>query len=658
MSGLHCCTLAGYLWAVPRYSIHRHRPRSARSLTAAAQRVTDPAKTFKSSPMSSGKGDWQEEAWRYLELVGELAYYASWRSSSASRVRFVASEIGPDGKPTGNVEDENPEAERVRQIVNDIGGGPAGQSQLLKRGVYLMTIPGEYWAAMIVRDPTREEEPDGSAVALTPAALRNPAAAALEQWYVFNRDEIKTKGEDIVLTLPDGTKHTFNTDTDIMFRVWEPHPKNATLPVSAVWSNRVILNEIVRSTATIDNAAKSRLVGNGLMFIPQEMSLPNQVAPKALPDGQTDTNNPEPDWEPSTSQELQDLIYEVASTAIKDPDSLAALLPIIASGPGEWIKNIQWLRPSSDIPETALKTRNEAIRRLAMGLDVAPERLLGLGENSNHWTAWLVDENDVRVHIAPPVETICAAYTQEVLRPALVAEGIEPDKYLIWHDDTDLTQDPDKKDEARDAHDRGALSSAALRAHLGFDDADGYDLTTKEGWAELAMDKAAKDPNLIPLLAPLLGALVADVQAPAAPQGELPAAPSDEPPADEPAPEAEPEEPTSTPEANSTNAAAVTIARLCVNRALELANKRRRTRSNSDLFRDVPIELAHTKLPPAKYDDVDKLIEGWSAGLSDTDLNRIGLDCNAFRAMVRGVVTVSLVTGTQPVLTASMLRRH
>ena len=617
--------------------------------------MVDPQKSFKSSPMGSAAGDWQEEAWRYLELVGELAYYASWRASSASRVRFVASELGPDGKPTGNISDDNPEAERVRQIVNDIGGGSAGQGQILKRGVYLLTIPGEYWAAMLVRDPSREEQADGSpGTSLVPSAVLGPAAVP-EQWYVFNRDEIKTKGEDVVLTLPDGTKHVFDPKNDIMFRVWEPHPKNATLPISAVWSNRVVLNEIVRSTATIDNAAKSRLVGNGLMFIPQEMSLPNQVAPSALPVGASDTNAPDPAWEPSTSQELQDLIYEVASTAIKDPDSLAALLPIIASGPGEWIKNIQWLRPSSDIPETALKTRNEAIRRLAMGLDVAPERLLGMGENSNHWTAWLTDENDVRVHIAPPVETICAAYTQEVLRPALVEEGIDPLKYVIWHDDTDLTQDPDKKDEARDAHDRGALSSAALRAHLGFDDADGYDLTTKEGWAELAMDKASKDPTLIPLLAPLLGALVADVQAPAtAPQGELEPAP----PAEEPEAEDQPEEPESVPEGETANAAAITVARLCVNRALELANKRRRTRTNAEVFRDIAIELAHTRMEPVPYGDVDKLIEGWSSGLSDTDLRRIGLDPSAFRALVRGVVTVSLVTSTQPVLTMSMLRRN
>lgn len=608
-----------------------------RSLTAAAQRVTDPQKQLKKTSLATVGDDWQDQAWKYLELVGELAYYASWRSSSASRVRFVASEIDDNGAPTGTISDDNPEGQRVRNIVNSIAGGAAGQSQLLKRHVYLLTIPGECWAAMIVRNPERETTVDGTQPA-SPADVLG-AAATTEQWYVFNREEITTKGDDVILSLSDGKKHTFDPSTDVMFRVWDPHPKNAALPVSPVWANRTVLNEIVKATATIDNAAKSRLVGNGLMFIPQEMSLPNQVAPTAAPAG---SEPPPPGladqvWEPSTSQELQDLLYDVASTAIKDPDSLAALLPIIASGPGEWIKNIQWLRPASDIPETALKTRTEAIRRLAMGLDVAPERLLGLGNNSNHWSAWAIDEADVRIHIAPPVETVCHAFTQEVLRPKLIQEGIDPDRYVVWHDDTRLTQDPDKKDEARDAHDRGALSSPALLKHLGFGDGDGYDLTSKEGWMQLAMDKAAKDPNLIPLLAPLIGELVAGVETPDTTPPQI------EPTTEPVVPEQEPpNEPTTD---DGLNAAAYGFTRLCVNRALEMANKRQRTRTNVSAFQGVAISEAHLRLPPVAVGDAATLVRGWDTCVDDQTCAAFGFDIEPFRHMVNDTATRSLTSG-------------
>lgn len=612
-------------------------------MTAAAQQVKDPAKSFRKSTLGT-EDDWQEQAWKYLELVGELAYYVSWRSASASRVRLVASVLGEDGQPTGDLPDEDDaEAARVREIVNAIAGGAAGQSALLKRGVYLLTIPGEYWAAMVVRDPAREQS-EGSLVVPTPETVRRTTPLR-EEWFTFSRDEITTRGDQVFLSLPDGTKHEFDPQVDLMFRVWEPHPKKASQPFSPVWSNRAVLNEIVKSTATIDNAAKSRLVGNGLMFIPQEMSLPSQNSPMAQPVGSPPVSgNTDPAWEPSTSQELQDLIYEVASTAIKDPDSLAALIPIIAAAPGEWIKNIQWLRPSSDVPETALKTRTEAIRRLAMGLDVAPERLLGIGENSNHWAAWAIGDDDVRIHIAPPVETICHAYTQEVLRPKLIEEGIDPDKYVLWHDDTRLTQDPDKKAEAKEAFDRGALSASALLTYMGFDEADGYDLDTRDGWVALARDKAASDPTLIPLLAPLLGPALEGVSAPALPAPSKPA--EDE---DTPAPESEPEQPTVTEpdtDGDGLNASAYGLTRMCVNRALEMANKRRRTRSNRDLFDGALITEAHLRLPPVPKDDVAALIRGWDTCVDAKTCAAFGFTAREFRTMIEDTAGQSLTTGT------------
>jgi hypothetical protein len=47
------------------------------------------------------------------------------------------------------------------------------------------------------------------------------------------------------------------------------------------------------------------------------------------------------------------------------------------------------LDPTQLYPETGL--RREAVERLAIGLDMPPEVLLGLGD-SNHWSAWQVDE--------------------------------------------------------------------------------------------------------------------------------------------------------------------------------------------------------------------------------------------------------------------------
>lgn len=601
--------------------------------------------------MSGGK-HWHEDAWKYLEKVGPLEYYVSWRSASASRCRLVASALDDQGAPTGNLDPDDPNADRVRKFVNDIAGGVSGQTKIVHRMTYLLSVPGECWVGMVVRDATRETALDGNVL---PVDINRPGFQ-LEQWYVFGRDEIKAGSNQIELRLPDGTKHLFNPEVDILFRVWVEHPKDPSAPVSPIWSNRDVLYSIVQAGASINNANNSRLIGNGIMFVPQEMSLPQQVSPVALPVGATDTNAPVPFFEPNSAQALQDLLFDVASAAKKDPDSQAANMPIIAAVPGEMIKHVNWIRPASDIPETTLKIKEADIRELAVGLHVNPERLLGMSQG-NHWSSWLIDETDVKVHIAPVVEIICSALTQEVLRQKLAQEDIDPDQYIVWYDSSSLTQDPDKTSEANDAFDRGAITARALREHLGFDDMDGYNLTDADGWVELALDKIALDPANASVFMPIIEAAASkvglEVTAPAA----LPAVDAspiaEDPPADD-----APEEPGSPEDSGQpVTAAAMTVARLCVNRALELANKRRRTRADAGTYRGIAIELAHTRMDPVPLPQAADLIKGWATGVVDDDLRNLGLHPPAFRAMVEGVASLALVTASAPVLTQTMLRR-
>src|SRR5699024_4443977 len=162
--------------------------------------------------------------------------------------------------------------------------------------------------------------------------------------------------------------------------------------------------------------------------------------------------------------------------------------------------------------------------------------------------------------IAPVMETICEALTRSVLRPALERIGINPDSFAVWYDSTPLTQDPDRKDEARDAFERGVITGEEYRRALGFDDEAGYDLNTTEGWKRLAADRVAQDITLAPMLAGLLApdAEVIDAQALPATRAE-PAPPSSEPE------RAEPED--TTGEA----ASAAAMLEMCVTRALTLA---------------------------------------------------------------------------------------
>ena len=105
------------------------------------------------------------------------------------------------------------------------------------------------------------------------------------------------------------------------------------------------------------------------------MSLPRAAgpvamgAPGAAPSGMGLTGLP-------AVQELQELLFSVAKVAYEDDESFAAMIPIFASVPGEMISKVSHLKFDNEITDTAIKLRNDAIHRLAMGLDLSPERLL------------------------------------------------------------------------------------------------------------------------------------------------------------------------------------------------------------------------------------------------------------------------------------------
>lgn len=596
---------------------------------AASQPIDNPAKAFRKAMGTSPREDWQEDAWKAYDAVGELRYYVGWRASSASRVRLVASELDDEtGLPTGGIDEENTEGQRVQEIVSTIAGGPLGQAQLLRRVVEQLSVPGETWVAIL----------------FTATAQVDANGVVVPEWLALTPQEVKASERKTIIELPNGEKHEYLDGVDGMFRVWNPRARRAKEPDSPVRANLDSLREIVRTTKTISNASKSRLIGNGVVFVPQEMSLPSLNAPIAA----DKPGIPAPPILGSPAvQQLQELLFQVAQTAYDDEDSMAALIPMFASAPGELIKNVTHLKFDNQVTEVAIKTRNDAIARLAMGLDVSPERLLGLGSNSNHWSAWQIGDEDVRLHILPPVELLCQAITDQVLRKVLIREGIDPAKYVVWHDASQLTIDPDKTDEAKFAFEQGTITGEALVKMLGLADDSLYDFTTMDGWAQWARDRVGFNPDLIDKLAVLIPEL-ASVEFPVAqvalPPGQDPNA-DDTTSGDSGPPDTEDDTGTddnNTDGSHSLNATELAMVETLVFRALELAGKRRRTRSMSEHLRALPPRDLHRHLEPVRAEQIDDLIAGWDEVLSEPTVARLALNFPGVRAAVKRAVRTEM----------------
>lgn len=560
---------------------------------------------FKSG-IGGARKQWQDEAWEMFRCVGELRYYVAWRASSCSRVRLVASEIGDDGLPTGGIDEKNAEGQRVAEIVQNINGGPLAQARLIKRVAAILTVPGELWIAILIR-------PEG------------------ERWFAVTHRQIERgqRNGEVLIKLPDGTKHKFDAaEGDGIFRVWNSDDEDESLPDSPVRANLDPLREIRRSTRKIANADDSRLINNGVLFIPSEASLPDTQAPvSADKPGAPAVAQPKR----KVAGQLQQMIFDAATiTKEEGSGSMASLVPIIVSAPAEHLGKINHLQFGKETTDNAIKTRNDAIARLAMGLDVSPERLLGLSQG-NHWSAWAIEDQDVQLHISPVMETICDAIYDSVLRNVLVAEGIKPDKYCLWYDASKLTTDPDKTDEARDAFDRGAITAEALISYFGLSEDSAYDFASLEGWQKWAQDKVSQQPELITTLLPLLDN---SLQAIDFPQPPPPPAIDQGAPADEADPQSEPDtEDTSQQEAAVREGTDLAVD-LLVDRALELAGKRRRTRADYDRLRTIPMHETHRVMGPVNRDQVPALIKGWDTNL-DGLAGRYGIDPARIRASVR-----------------------
>lgn len=618
--------------AVQRYRRVRRAPQPA--LTAASVGWDEPTKTYRNPVSGSARMAWQQEAWDMLDKVGELRYYVSWRANSCSKVRLVASELDAEGKPTGRCDNQ-----AVVDIVNSIGGNQLGAAQFIKRAVEQLTVPGETYLGIIVDHQGRE------------------------RWLAFSRDEVRKTGGDTVLEMPNGEDH-LKTPLDWLWKCWQPHPRRAKEPDSPVRANLDALREIVTTTRTIADAGKSRLLGNGIVFVPTEMSLPSSTAPVAADQpGATIELQGTP-----AVRELEELLYEVARVSYDDEDSFARMIPIFASVPGEQVKNVHHLKFDTELTDTAIKTRNDAIARLALGLDVSPERLLGLGSSTNHWSAWQIGDNDVQMHIAPVMELICESLTEKVLYRMLADAGIsetEMGNYIVWYDASELTADPDKSDDATNAFDRAVITAQAYREFLNLGDT-GYDLTSLEGWQQWARDQIANEPTLVTNLQPLVPEL-AGVSFP-----EVEAI------------EASTEAKKNPPQADTTNegndpdtedkdpgydqgkrgrkedvgsrivGAQRAMVEVYVNRALELINKRRRNvndRAQKARLRGLKAHEFHRIIGAPDPADIPELMRGWDDTLATDVLELLGVSAGQFADQVRAEVirqlTAEVVTADQ-----------
>lgn len=506
-----------------------------------------------------GNREWQADAWRLYDITGQLRFVARSVASAMSRCKLYVAELDEAGNEIGEAKDTQIAALAAVPL------GIARRAENIQLLSLCLFVAGEGY---IVAES--EADTEGG-----------------DLWYVVSGAAVKRQGNLVTVKRPrqyGGGEFALRAE-DSIIQVWTPHPNNDDEPDSPTRSAIPPLRELELIRKREFAELESRLLGGGVWFLPESIDFPRK--------------DDDPEWD------FVDELIETAGISISDQASAKAKVPITVTVPDELVDKIQppttfW----SELSEQLLPMKEAALRDLAQSLDAPPEVMTGLSE-TNHWSAWLIDEDTIKTHYEPPLQRIAEAMTSGYLWGALKALGKDPARYAYRFSTAPLRVRSDRTADAIQLHGLGLLSDEETVEAANW---QREAMPAKEERLRRLAEKALDAAPQVVLMDPELRALVGFQQPPPVlPEAE--AGPiqveSEVTPPGPPEPRALPEQPAGPPEAGE--AALVAGCELVVLRALELAGGRlvpHRERG------DTPKHLLHTRVAAADTATAERALAG------------------------------------------------
>lgn len=396
------------------------------ALTASAVRAADMPRPNSSSRVPQ----WQLDSLAYYDQIGAVRYAAQFTARALAKIRWFPA-IRDDN---GEVEESDDETlVRLFDRVKDPGGGGRtvmtytfGQLDFLTGESYLLWTQGH------------EDEETGEEIE--------------EAWEVVSMLELRKQGNRAGrpywhrITAPGLTPQELieADDEDFeplgefvkVFRWWRRHPSYSMMADAPMRSVLSECEEIVRSTHSINARLISRLAGPGILAIPSSWSMKpvQQIVGE---------ENPAEDV-------FQSRLAQAMIKAIQKPGSAESVAPIVIRVPDppmggdmsrQWSLIKIW-NPDEVIRE--LELREKALQRFAVGVDMPPEKVMGLSTSgTQHWNAWMVDE-DAWGHIDPVAQSLADNLASSYLRVAAKAEGFANwERVTVGYDPAEVLANPD-----------------------------------------------------------------------------------------------------------------------------------------------------------------------------------------------------------------------
>lgn len=426
--------LAGYVPVPPKLRV----------LRADGQRIDLTSRTV-GQLLTATRQPWQETAFDYRDMIGEVRYAQQLRARAVARCRFYIAEARP--WPQDPIPLDGDEHSLDRQLAADavtnfnripFDHDPDGFTARLDENLGLV---GEVW--------THIDRRDGN-----------------DTFHVRSVSEISVTSDGrVTLNGLPGSSTTgarqIDPDGEDLLRLWRPHPQWGQLADAPMRALLDTAEAVVLAGREQRAAARSRLAGNGILLLPEGMSMVR-----------TRTDDDDLDDDSIMSDTFMADFTEAMLAPIRDDGDAQAVVPIVLRGNPEDLEKVRHVMLQRADADKLIEREAAALLRMLRGLDVQPEQVEG-SAGLNHWTSWQVDARAVRDQIQPAAETIASCMRQAFMRPALESLGHRDlSRITIAVDTSPLTENPNRGQDARDAHAAFVISDEALRRELGFDDED------------------------------------------------------------------------------------------------------------------------------------------------------------------------------------------
>ncbi len=407
---------------------------------------------------------WQEDAWAYYDLVGEIKQAATLIANVASRIRLYPAFIVDKDSVPSIIDDVKDIPDNLKEQANAammlLATGNGGISGLIRDAVLNLFITGE---CFLIREPSKLStgEPEKWQIRSTSEFIKteHTDASTGRKYIKMAIKESKSAVEADYIKLPENA---------FVGRIWRSHPQWSKDPDSSMLGVLELLDELLLIDKSSRTTTRSRL--NAGVFV-----IPDEIDNISESDGEVEGEDGEfADVSNDIQQSIEEDLMAAMMEPIKNEGSAAAAVPIFFRAPAQYIEQLRHITFARNFDPAISARYDRVIERVMTSLDLPKDVMAGFA-NIKYSNALIVEDSLYKAHVEPLILMLVDALTVVFLRPVLRGLGFTEDfvsHVTIWYDPAAITSKPDKASSADIGYTQQTLSGSAWRRAHGFSESD------------------------------------------------------------------------------------------------------------------------------------------------------------------------------------------